>query len=59
MKLQILLKWETALVSCYSLGPPVNDCRKEEINTSFLEADQNQEMFDSTPPFLEQKKSEF
>ena len=34
------------------LGPPVSDCRGEEINTSPLEADQNQEMFDSTPsPF--------
>ena len=29
-------------------GPPVNDCRREEINTSPLEADQNQEMFDFT-----------
>ena len=33
-------------------GLPVNDCRKEEINTSPPEADWNQERFDFTPsPF--------
>ena len=30
-------------------GPPVNDSRKEKINTSLLEADQNKEMFDFIP----------
>ena len=29
-------------------GPPVNDCREEEINTSLPEADGKQEMFDFT-----------
>ena len=33
-------------------GPPVNDCREEEINTSPLEANPNQEMFDFTVPFF-------
>ena len=33
-------------------GPPVNDSRKEEIDTSLSEADWSQEMFAFTaPPF--------
>ena len=38
----------------------MNDCRKEEISTSLLEADQNQEMFDFTvSTFSIKKKPEF
>ena len=33
-------------------GPFVSDCREEEINTPWLKADGNQEVFDFTPsPF--------
>ena len=33
-------------------GPPVNDCKKEEMNTSPPEAERHQKMFDFTPsPF--------
>ena len=37
--------------------PPVNDCRKEEINTSPLEADKNQEMFDFIPSLISIKEA--
>ena len=35
----------------------MNDCRKEEINISLLEADGNQEMFDFTPSPLSIKEA--
>ena len=34
-------------------APLLNDCRKEEMNTSPLEVDLNQEMFDFILSFLE------
>ena len=40
-------------------GPPMRNCRKEEISTFPLEADQNQEMFDFTASLLVENKSEF